>query len=130
MGRANVLHDENYLYAWGASMENVPIADDYRSSDGHNHNQSSVDEEFVYIPIDYETPEIIAIKHDLFEKLSDEAKEIIDIIINAPSEMVTPITGNVSMSKLVRYCKNKLGEFKTKIVFNELRDYLRETLQN
>ena len=78
MGKANVLHGENYLYAWGASMPNVQIVEDYRNSDGDNHSQSSVDNEFIYIPIDYETPELIAIKHDLFERLSDEAKEVIE----------------------------------------------------
>jgi hypothetical protein len=129
MGRANVLCDESYLCAWGASMENVPIAEDFVNGDLH-YNQFMVDHENIYIPIDYETPEMIAIKHDLFEKLSDEAKEVFSIIISAPSEVITPITGSISRSKLMRYCKNKLGELKTNSVFNELKDYLTEIMGN
>lgn len=73
-------------------------------------------------------PEKEVMKRDSYEKLSDEAKEVIDIVLNAPQEIAalfqTPKTRKVS----ARLLKNVLvrtwkSQFIVDSIFKELRKW-------
>ncbi len=58
------------------------------------------------------SPEGIAVRKDLIDRLSEEAKEVIKIIFNTPSELVEYLWG----------CKEKQVD---KLTCHDLRQYLR-----
>lgn len=58
------------------------------------------------------SPEGIAVRNDLINRLSEEAKEVIKIIFNVPSELVEYVWG----------CKEKQV---VKLTCNDIRQYLR-----
>ena len=69
------------------------------------------------------------IKKDLFTKLSSEAKEVINIVLNSPNEILetfkTPKYGIISRNKIKKYLIS--NGWKTKFVekvFSELKEFV------
>lgn len=88
------------------------------------------------------SPEDVYIEHERFATLSEEAKEVITIILDAPSEIVNllisiPVSRNVRTLKNRNpekvFCKERLfklfgliyGKNRTKEVFEEVEKYVR-----
>lgn len=71
-------------------------------------------------------PENIAIKRDLFKKLSAEAKAVVSIISSSPACVLTDL-GRISKVRLIEYLK-MIGWSNRKIVAvsQELREYAGE----
>ena len=77
--------------------------------------------------VNHETPEDIAIKNDNFLSLSTEAKEVINTVLNTPTDIFSMITtkhGNISKTQVKAYFKAKFGKVKVSLVFNELAEYV------
>ena len=78
-------------------------------------------------------PEKEMIKKESYYNLSEEAKQIVSIIVNAPSEileMMTPKTGNVTLRMVSKFISNqffnrKVPERKTKRVIKELKGFVK-----
>jgi hypothetical protein len=73
--------------------------------------------------VEWESPEDILLKNEKsgiikrsYESLSDEAKQVIAIVIDTPSEMLelisSPITNKVSKDRIARMLRNQWGERK------------------
>jgi len=71
------------------------------------------------------SPEDILIAKDTLKVLSTEAKQLIEIIVNAPSECYTTI-GNIKKISLIKRCKTILGwsKLKTECTLFEVRFFL------
>jgi hypothetical protein len=85
----------------------------------------------VFSPEDYltpeqETPETLLIQKDALQKLSEEAKFLIDILINLPDEMILS-TGRVCYKRLSKFLQEK-GWSKKRVQnsWDELKCYLKE----
>lgn len=77
--------------------------------------------------IDNNNPENIVIKQDNFSKLSIDAKEVIDVVLSTPIDIISLITtkhGNVSKTQVRNYFKAKFGKIHSKAVFAELANYV------
>lgn len=83
------------------------------------------------------SPEVVAIKRDLFNKLSKEAKEVISVLLQSPAELENFCkclsTGKWKNRKgdnsffVERYFrKNWRSRIRVKSVFAELRKFVRE----
>lgn len=90
-----------------------------------NEIEKEDDEEFesneVILPSKNINPEEIAIKKQNFELLSDEAKEVIETILNGPEEILE----SFKTSKIKKFSKNKIKEFfyniwKSKLITDEV----------
>ena len=76
-------------------------------------------------------PEEYAIKKDLFAKLSDEAREVVSIVVECPAEILslvtTPKTGKLSKNKIKKYFEvTWRSKFIVSEVLNELREYAKQ----
>lgn len=67
------------------------------------------------------------IKHEQFKELSSEAKEVIDIVLNAPKEILEVITApskeETSKKRLRPYLAKKWGRAKVNKIFDELKEF-------
>jgi hypothetical protein len=65
----------------------------------------------VILPTKIPDPETIYLKKEAFENLSDEAKEIIDTILNGPEEVLqyfaSPIEKKINKRRILEYYKEK-----------------------
>jgi len=83
-------------------------------------------------------PEKETIKKEEFGKLSQEAREVISIIVNAPMEMLemmTPKTKNITIRSLALFISEwffhrTVPERKTKRVIEELKTFVRNNLED
>ncbi len=74
-----------------------------------------------YVPVDeaaelpnyYPAPEELAIRKELFENLSAEAKQVVHLILNAPQETLealgSPITGRINTVSIGWYLRKKIA---------------------
>jgi len=88
---------------------------------------TTTDEQGQMILKEQKTPESLYLKKEAYQKLSNEAKEIIMTIINAPAEMVeifSPKLGKVNINKVISYFKNKIGNRKTKLAVKEITKFV------
>jgi len=73
------------------------------------------------------TPESLYIKRESYKKLSDEAKEIIMTIVNAPAEMIelfSPKKHKTNINKVISYFKKIFGNRKTKLAVKEISKFV------
>ena len=73
------------------------------------------------------TPESLYIKNETYQKLSDEAKEIIMIIVNAPAEIIeifSPVKHKTNINKVISYFKKIFGYRKTKLAVKEISKFV------
>jgi hypothetical protein len=72
--------------------------------------------------------EDIIIKNDLFKSLSGEAKFVIDLCLDTPSELInilmTPAKGKLSVRKLRRFLSKKWNKYKAERVINEVTTFV------
>jgi hypothetical protein len=73
-----------------------------------------------------EDPEKEAIKHDLWGRLSQEARAVARLIFDAPAEMLTPIKGDITKNSVWNYMYAAFGERRAKMVFAELSNFVKE----
>jgi len=75
-------------------------------------------------------PEQILLWKELVESLSTEAKDIINIVLNSPAEVLefflSPITKKVSKEKVKQFFRKKFGGRKAEKTFKELKTFLNE----
>jgi len=73
------------------------------------------------------------IKKDLFEKLSNEAKEVLNIVYNSPAELlefaITPARHMWSSKGVKKYFKKTIGTKKAKQALPEVKHFLKEIIQ-
>jgi len=74
-------------------------------------------------------PQNIVYRKSMFEKLSNEAKEVIDIFLNTPAEMIT-VYGTPS-KEMIKYFFLKKGwkHITIKKAFSEVENYVRNVLE-
>ncbi len=82
-----------------------------------------------FIPIDKKNIEKDLLKKDCFEKLSMEAKEIIEIILNGPKEVIesiiSPITSVFQKRKVEIFTRKKFGIKKGNQTLNEIKNFVK-----
>jgi len=74
------------------------------------------------------TPESLYIRKESYKKLSNEAKEIIMIIVNAPAEVIelfSPKFGKTNINKVISYFKKIFGDKKTKLAVREIKTFVK-----
>lgn len=73
------------------------------------------------------------IKKDLFEKLSEEAKEVVSLVYNCPAELlefaITPARHIWSSKGVKKYFKKTIGTKKTKQALPEVKHFLKEVIK-
>ena len=96
-----------------------------------NNSYSRLETHMNTLQSNHESPEKTIIKKDALENLSEEAKYVIEICLNVPSELLkiitTPITKKVSFGKLKRFLNSKFNDKKkTEKVIKEIKEYVSE----
>jgi len=94
----------------------------------YNENAEEEDKESITLP-SMHNQEILLIKKDLILKLSKEAKEVINLILCGPSEVLetflTPKYHQVSKEKIKQYLiKDGWPKKTVRIVFEELKRFV------
>jgi len=92
-------------------------------------NESNyVDESEIFLIDETVNPEKDLIKKESYQNLSDEAKQVIDICLNAPMEIMnqlkSPIFGVVSKNSLLKYFRKIWKRQKTFSVFQEVSEFV------
>jgi len=100
------------------NTEHIPIATDFDEENPDTYGVVLIEES--------PNPECEAIKHDLYTRLSAEAKDVLRIIWNAPMEACTPLTGNITKRSLTLYAKKVLGGPKASKALGEVKRFVRE----
>jgi len=110
-----------YLIAYNQIFENsntiITTTDEYLGNDNIK----------LLILEEQKTPENLYIKKESYKKLSDEAKEIIMIIVNAPAEVIelfSPKLGKTNTNKVISYFKKIFGERTTKLAVKEIKTFV------
>ena len=88
---------------------------------------TTTDEQGQMILKEQKNPENLYLKKEAYQKLSEEAKEIIMTIINAPTEMIeifSPKLGKVNINKIVLYFRKIFGNRKTKLAVKEISKFV------
>lgn len=67
----------------------------------------TVDVDRTVIP-SYQTPEMLLISKEAFAALSDEARDLVEMITNVPDRFYTD-TGQLKKAPFQRYCKRQKG---------------------
>lgn len=83
----------------------------------------------VFIPSHYPDPEKTLLKKESYQLLSSEAKYVIDLCLNAPTEILEAITspakGLISRHRVTRFCAKKWkNSIKTRTVFQEIWEFV------
>jgi len=106
-----------YLIAYNQIFENnntiITTTDEYPGNDNIK----------LLILEEQKTPENLYFKKEAYQKLSEEAKEIIMIIVNAPAEMIelfSPKKHKTNINKVISYFKKIFGNRKTKLAIREI----------
>ena len=114
-----------YIAAWNAMQENIPIC----STDLDEFEMNQVE---ILIADDSMNPETTLLKKDAQESLSEEAKYLLDLILNTPKEfagmLYTSKYMRTSASKVKTFLRNQLHWSNLKInrVFREIKTYIKE----
>ena len=86
------------------------------------------DSEIAFLSIKTIDPEKVLIKKESYQGLSDEAKYVIDICLNAPVEIMnqikSPKFGVISRNSLLKYFRTIWKRKKTLFVFKEVSDFV------
>lgn len=79
---------------------------------------------------EYPNQEILLLRKEAFLSLSKDAKEVVKIMIDAPTELLCDIYDKISKQKIVVYLmhKRKWPKRKVKKVFCELKLYIEEEI--
>ncbi len=82
----------------------------------------------LFIPVDKKNIERDVSKKDSFKKLSIEAKEIIEIILNGPKEVIemitSPITKKFQKREVNTFIRNKFGRTNGSKTIKELKNFV------
>lgn len=85
-------------------------------------------EEGNILPSKQPSPEEIVIKVDLYNKLSEEAKEVIDTILNGPKEVLelfaSPVQKSINVRRVQKYYERKWQKTITRYVIKEIRHWI------
>ena len=85
------------------------------------------DDRCVVVPSKEIGPEEACVKRDSFEKLSEEAKDVIKLILDCPAEFLEMIWPKKTYFKdrvLVPYLRKRLGTMGRRRVMDELREFV------
>jgi len=82
-----------------------------------------------YILSHYPDPEKALLKKESYQSLSNEAKYVIELCLNAPAEIldtiISPVRGVISKHRIIRFCaKQWRNSRKTQAVFQELWEFV------
>jgi len=88
---------------------------------------TTTDEQGQMILEEQKNPENLYLKKEAYQKLSEEAKEIIMTIINAPAEMIeifSPREHKTNINKVISYFRKIFGNRKTKLAVKEISKFV------
>lgn len=75
---------------------------------------------------EHNTPETYVTKQSIFNSLSNEAREVVNIIINCPAELfdelTSPVRKGFQKHKILKYCKRTYGSNKAGKIEKELKE--------
>ncbi len=69
------------------------------------------------------------IKHDLYERLSNEAKDVIRIIFDSPKEICTPVTNQITRRSLYLFVRRKFGKLIAQQIFKQLSSFVKDAYE-
>ena len=100
----------------------------YQTLKNDDISLTTTDEQGQMILEEQKTPENLYFKKEAYQKLSEEAKEIIMIIVNAPAEMIelfSPKKHKTNINKVISYFKKIFGNRKTKLAVREIKTFVK-----
>ena len=104
-------------------------SDYYDSNKCQSLNADFIDIQDVEISKDELSPESKLIKDERYQLLSDESKEVIDLILHTPSEILDLITtpkGQKSKKLIIKYLEKRWkSKFLVKFVIDEISDLVK-----
>jgi len=112
-----------YIVMKGKWLE---VIDDNKTFDDLG-SSTEISVENSIVLIDNETPEKEVIKNDTYQKLSQEAKEVIQIVLNTPSEILeiiaTPKLAKIKPEKLRDYLHMTYSKRVVRRIYRELKRF-------
>lgn len=133
-GKSMVAYDWLIAYQVGFKNGSIPYCE---LTTQFNHSNSIANDNYqgetnFILQSKYESQETVVIKKDLVNKLSYEAKDVVKLLLNSPSEIVdsfsTPKYKCTSKNKIMEYLIQNMKWPKKKVtkVFTELKTFTKE----